>query len=409
MTYFEFIRQHPRLALFGPVLSFFSNFGQTFFISLFLPFFLTEFGLTNASFGGLYSAATLGGALTLMWVGQLIDRYDLKLFSALVAFGIAAAALLMSASTSVWMLFIALFGLRLFGQGLANHTAQTTMARYFFAIRGKALSVSALGLPLGEAILPSLGAFCIAYLGWRGSWLAIGVLVLVVLVPLLQVLLKSLETHPARWAESHSVQEQIPQASWTRRQVLRDPRFFCILPASLLSPFLLTGLFLYQLILADYKGWSVEVMAGAFVVFAGARVVCSLTVGPLIDRFTARRLFPLLPLPLLLGIFSLWRVDAAWAPFVYLLFAGMTEGMGISVKNALWAELYGTRTLGAIRSMLSTFILISTAVSPLLFGWLLDVGIGFGYILPAACLLIAASILLALLIFRMDPGGKPIV
>jgi MFS family permease len=402
MTYLDFIRQHTRLALFGPLLSFFSNFGQTFFISLFLPFFLAEFTLSNASFGGLYSAATLGSALTLMWVGQFIDRYDLKLYSALVAVGLSSAALLMSASATVWMLFLALFGLRLFGQGLAVHTAQTTMARYFFAIRGKALSVSALGLPLGEAILPTLGALSIAYLGWRGSWLAVGLLVLVVLLPLLQILLKTLETHPERWTQRQSEESQAPSHSWNRRQVLRDPRFYCVLPASLLSPFLLTGLFLYQLILADHKGWPVEVMAGAFAVFAGARVVCSLTVGPLIDRWSARRLFPILPAPLLVGIFVLWWVDAPWAPFVYLLFAGMTEGMGISVKSALWAELYGVRTLGAIRSMLATIVLVSTAVSPVLFGWLLDVGIGFDQILPAACLMIAGSILLALRVIRRE-------
>lgn len=402
MTYLEFFRTSPRLALFGPLLSFFSNFGQTFFLSLFLPYFLTEFALSNASFGGLYSAATLGGALTLMWVGQFIDRYDLKLYSALVALGLAAAALFLAASSAVWMLFLALFGLRLFGQGLANHTAQTTMARYFFAIRGKALSVSALGLPLGEAVLPTLGALSIAYLGWRGTWLVIAMLILIVLVPLLQVLLRTLETHPARWAQRQSDESQALPQGWSRRQVLRDPCFYCILPASLLSPFLLTGLFLYQLVLADFKGWPIEIMASAFVVFAGSRVVCSLAVGPLIDRWTARRLFPMLPAPLLVGIFLLWWLEAPWAPFIYLLFAGMTEGMGISVKSALWAELYGVRTLGAIRSMLATIVLISTAVSPILFGWLLDMGIDFGQILPTACLVIAGSILLASRIWRRD-------
>ncbi|HDR46683.1 MAG TPA: MFS transporter [Geoalkalibacter subterraneus] len=402
MTYIEFIRQNPRLALFGPLFSFFSNFGQTFFLSLFLPLLIAEFNLTNASFGGIYSAATLSGALTLMWIGQYIDRYDLKHFSVLVALGLAGAALLMSATVSVWMLFLALFGLRLFGQGLANHTAQTTMARYFVTVRGKALSVSALGLPLGEAILPSLGAFFISWLGWRGSWLAIGVLILIVLVPLQWRLLGSLETHPELWAKKQNDSTAGAEKKWNRRGVLRDSRFYFILPATLLSPFLLTGLFLYQMVLADHKGWSMEVMASAFVFFAAARVVCSLSVGPLIDRFSARRLFPFLLLPLLAGLVILLWVEAWWAPFVYLLFAGMTEGMGTSVKNALWAEMYGVRTLGAIRSMLSTFLLIGTAVSPLLFGWLLDRGLGFDQILSTACVMIACSILLALRLYVED-------
>jgi MFS family permease len=405
MNYLDFVRRHTRLAFFGPLLSFYSSFGQTFFISLFVPFILADLGMDSVTFGGIYSAATLGGAVTLLWLGRLIDHHDLKLFSGMVAVGLASAAVLMAFSFSPLILFGALYGLRLFGQGMTNHAAQTTMARYFFAMRGRALSISALGMPLGEAILPTLCVLSIAALGWRSTWMAVAVAVLLLLLPLLLLLLQSIETHPARLPDPPSGQSQAPVLPWNRRQVLRDPRFYCILPAALLAPFLLTGLFLYQLILADYKGWSPEIMATAFIVFAGSKVVFSLFVGPLVDRFSARRLFPFLPLPLLLGIFILWRAEAIWAPYLYLLFAGMTEGMAISIKNSLWAELYGVRALGAIRSMLSTVVLVSTAVSPLLFGWLLSVGIGFDHILPISCVAIAMAILLALRIYRREPAG----
>src|SRR5690606_40098761 len=68
--------------------------------------------------------------------------------------GLTAACLVLGAVQSVALLFIGFFLVRLCGQGLLPHTAQTTMARYFDDHRGKALSISASGVPLGEVVLP---------------------------------------------------------------------------------------------------------------------------------------------------------------------------------------------------------------------------------------------------------------
>lgn len=393
MTYFDFIRSNKRLSAFGPLLTFHSAFGQTFFISLFVPFFLTEFELTNTTFGFLYSGATLTSALLMMLTGQFIDRYDLKWYSAAVAIGLGLSALLMSVAFSAWILIPALVGLRFFGQGLTFHTAQTTMARYFDTLRGKALSVAALGLPLGEASLPSLFAFIIGMVGWRSSWLIIALSALILFLPALILLLRPMETHPARVVTQIAGSDD--DIIWKRRHVLRDARFYFFLPAILLTPFMLTGLFLFQLNLAEYKSWSVETIAAAFIAFASFKVIFSLWVGPAIDKYSAKKIFPWFLSPFLLGILALWLIDHPVAAFLYLGLLGVTEGFGMSVKTSLWAELYGIKTIGAIRSMLTTFMIVSTAVSPLLFGWLIDAGYGFDFILPSAVILTIAVILLA--------------
>ncbi|MFU8860889.1 MAG: MFS transporter [Cyclonatronaceae bacterium] len=394
MTYFEFIRSNKRLSAFGPVLTFHSAFGQTFFISLFVPFFLAEFDLTNTTFGFLYSGATLASALLIMMTGQLIDRYDLKWYSSAVAIGLGLSALLMSVAFSAWILIPGLVGLRFFGQGLTFHTAQSTMARYFDTLRGKALSVSALGLPFGEATLPSLFAFIIGMAGWRGSWLIIAVSAFILFLPALLLLLRPMETRPDR-VVSQIAGTGDDDIIWKRRHVLRDVRFYFFLPAILLTPFMLTGLFLFQISLAEYKSWSVETIAAAFIAFASLKVIFSLWVGPAIDKYSAKKIFPWFILPFLLGILSLWLIDHPAAAFIYLGLLGVTEGLGMSVKTSLWAELYGIKTIGAIRSMLTTFMVISTAVSPLLFGWLIDSGYGFDFILPSSVVLTIAVILLA--------------
>jgi MFS family permease len=57
--------------------------------------------------------------------------------------------------------------------------------------------------------------------------------------------------------------------------------------------------------------------------------------------------------------------------------AGITAGMSAVMVATVWAELYGTRHLGAIRSMSVSIVVLATALSPGLFGWLLDRGGSF--------------------------------
>jgi len=383
-------------------MSFFSSFGQTFFISLFVPFFLKNFELTKGGFGTLYSLATLGSAFTLPYLGQWIDRIPLKNYSLWVASGLIVASLTVAVSWHFIVLFIGLYMLRLFGQGLTSHTSQTAMARYFDRYRGKALSISSLGFPTGEAVLPMLVTALFGVISWRMSWFAVAAFIALSLVPLIIGLLKS-NYVPADVDESNDKVTTSTTAqkeeNWSRSEVLRDPRLYFILPTLLLPPFLVTGFFLYQLPLAEFKGWTTHWLAMAFTAFAIARVIFSLVSGSLIDRFGASRLFPLYNIPLGIGLLALFLFSTKWIAFVYLLATGITLGMSSNVKSALYAELYGTRNLGTIKSMFSSAMVFSTATSPFLFGWLLDNGFSFNYILVGALFLIGTGSIMAFKIF----------
>jgi MFS family permease len=135
-----------------------------------VPRLLDEFALNTAQFGGLYAVATLTSAASLPFFGRLIDRVTLRSFSLAVGWGLVAACFLMATAPGVPVLFLAILGLRLTGQGLLSLTASTTMARVFTEGRGKALSVSGLGYPLGEGLLPMAIVLLVHAAGWRLSW-----------------------------------------------------------------------------------------------------------------------------------------------------------------------------------------------------------------------------------------------
>lgn len=403
--YLRFLRASPRLLAFGFLLSFFSSFGQTFFIGLFNADIREAFALSHGGFGSIYSAATLASALSLPWLGRLVDELDLRVYSYAVAGLLAAACAALAAAPSALVLGAALFALRLGGQGLMSHVSVTSMARYFEADRGKAVSIASMGHPAGEAVLPLTAVSVAGVLGWRGAWMAFGAVVIMVLVPLIAWTLRGHgERHRHHLARIGAAATD-PRAHWSRGEVMRDRRFRLILPVVLASPFIITGVFFHGPHLAETKGWSLSWFAGSFVAYAGATVASSLVAGPLIDRLGARRVLPFYLIPLGGALAILSALDHPLVAFAFMLTAGVSTGANFIVAAALWAELYGTMHLGAIRSMVQALMVLSTAASPVAMGWLLDLGASMEAIALGCLAWVLAALPLAAAALRL-PGAR---
>ena len=161
-----FLNSAPELG-FGLLLTFGSGIGQTFFISLFSGEIRNELNLSHGIFGTFYSAATLVSSVIFLWFGKFTDQFNLTLTGAITLVALSAFAILLASTHSLVILFLSLFGLRFFGQGLLGHIAISAMTRWFSKQRGRALSIALLGHTIGEAILPALVAFFLTLLTWR--------------------------------------------------------------------------------------------------------------------------------------------------------------------------------------------------------------------------------------------------
>jgi MFS family permease len=379
VQFLRFVRQNRRYLLFGFLLSFCSSFGQTWFIGLFNEQLREEFKLTHGSYGSWYAVATLSSAVCLSYVGRLIDRVDLRLFTALVCVGLAVSCLLMSLANGLLVLVLVLFGLRLFGQGLSSHISSTATARYFDAQRGKALSVAGLGHPAGEAILPLSIVGLLAVLNdWRQAWMLCGLSVGLILLPVALGLLRGHGERHDRLMEKIELGsgEQLGARQWSTREVLRDWGFYLLLPAVLAPPFIGTGLMFHQDVLRGSMGWSRELFASGFVVFSVVQVMTAPVAGALVDRFTAHRLLCSYLIPYGLALMGIALFQSELMVFILMTGMGLTAGIAYSVVGATWAERYGVRHLGAIRSLVTVVMVVSTALAPPLLGVLIDGGIG---------------------------------
>jgi len=353
----------------------FSSFGQTFFVGLFGSELRSDFGLSHGGFGTLYSLATIVSAATMVWLGRLIDRLDLRAFTVAACMGLIAACFIMGLARGAVMLVLAIYLLRLTGQGLMSHIAVTAMARYFETGRGKAISLASMGHPAGEAVLPIVTVGVIAALGWRTTWLAVGVVLAVVLVPLALVLLKGHDERHERYVAARAdLDPADADDDWALSAVLRDPRFAMIIPGLIAPAFIITGFFFHQAHLVDSKGWSMSWFAATFMAYAVATVASSFLAGPVVDRLGAIRLMPFYLLPMGAALLILASVDAPWAAMAFMTVAAVTTGTGHPITGAMWAEAYGVSHLGAIRSLHHALMVLGTALSPAAMGVLLDGG-----------------------------------
>jgi MFS family permease len=396
---------HRYLLLFGFLLVFLSGHGQTFLISLYGGELRSAFALSHAEYGGLYSFATLMSGLLVISAGRGVDRLPLPIFTSGVILGAAAGGVLLALAPVAWVLVPAFLLLRLCGQGLMVHVAQTTVGRRIQDGRGTAISIVTVGFPTAEAVMPIAVVALVATVGWRGSWLLMAGFLVVVALPLALTLLRIDARAGGSSRDVTTGQVTEPQAApgtapasrdWTRGDVLRDARFYRILPALLAPPVLVTALFFHQVPIAEAKGWSLALISTAFSAFAGTHVLSLLLSGPLVDRLGAPRLLGFYLLPLLLALAVVGFVPGAWAAPVYLGLAGLCIGTAGTLMGALWPELYGLRHLGAIRAMAHGAMVLGTAAGPVLIGLLLDAGLS----LRTLAILMMAYVFIAILLVR---------
>ena len=393
--YVSFIAANPWFLAFGFLAAFFSSFGQTFFIAMFGGELRAAFSLSHTTYGGLYSGATLASGLTLTAFGRLMDRVSLEHYTLAVCVAGAGACVLMGLAPSAAWLAVAFFALRLTGQGLLSHLSSTAMGRGFTTARGKAVSLAALGHPAGEAVLPAIAVSLISALGWRMSWLAIGAVLVLGLPALMLWLLRRGRPEGDRRREREGGDTSLLHDS-SLGAVARDPLFAVLALCVLVTPVVITGMFFHQVALMEAKGWSLQWLASSYVVFAASTTASSLLAGALVDRVGTRRVLPTYLVPLAAGLIVVAVSEAAWALPLYLGLAGVTAGASFTVLGALWAEVYGTAHLGAIRGLVQTLVVLGSAVAPVLVGWLLDAGLQFpGVALIFAGYTLAGSILLA--------------
>jgi len=386
---------NKKVIIFGFIFTFFSSFGQSFFLGLFNAPIRNELGITHGQFGSIYASATICSSLLLIWVGKKIDDYRILNYSFFVVILLFVSTLFFSFINSVYLLAAGIFLMRLSGQGLMSHASTTTISRFFERSRGKALSTIWFGLSTAEFILPVLVTYFFLIYSWRTVWQGIAVLIILSLPLVILNTIKSINLD-SREVDIDPNQKETKIKSWRRRDVIKDYRFYIVSLNMLAMPWMATGIFVYQSFITESKMWSVYTIPKAFMVYSLTSIATLFISGFLVDKFTGRKLIMYMNIPLLLAMFTLLQFNHEISAYVFLGLIGVSNGLANILGSSTWAEIYGVKYIGSIKALTTAFMVFSTAFGTAVFGLLIDNGftienvafVGGAYILISLALLV---------------------
>jgi len=408
------------VVVFGAWLAMFVSGGAQFSFSIFLLSLLEDFGWTR----GMLS---LGVALNMVLVpvvgllgGYLVERIGPARTVVIGAVIGGSGVALVSTVNQIWQ-FILLYGLLVpVGIGL-SYTIVTvsTVRRWFMRKAGRMVALAMSGSGLGIVFLVIAAQAMIESWGWRTSYIALGVILLVGAVAgglLLKKDPESAGTYPdgvkPTEEELRSRADFMARSErWSVREAFKTPSWWWFIASQLGSEVALLG-FLVHLItwgsldLGIPRETMVLIYSYGFVL---AAVVGRLFGGFISDWYMARfgiSRKPILYLATLgvgLGAFLCLKVSGVTGIVLVSLLLGFCYGSGLAVVPTYLGDLFGVKNVSVLFGVGGLFVGVIGAAGPALFGFSYDAthSYNLAFILTGALCLISA-----LCLVRLKPPQK---
>jgi len=359
--------RRPQLVVLGLAFAamFASGPGQSFVIAVFVDELLVDTGLSRSAFSLLYAGATVVSAVVVSRLGPAADRLGLRAVWAAVAVGLALACGLASLVTGAVTALAALSVLRAFGQGSFPLVATLLVSRAFGGRRGQAMALASLGITASSVVLPPLCVFLVVELGWRDAYRALGLGVLVLLLPL-ALLLR--EPRRAEASEGGAPVRRGPRALRRSRRLPRltvpsnrARRLLLVLAA---PPLLMTAVIFHSTALLGERGLSLTEAGLALSLLGVASLGGTLAAGAVADRVTSRLLLAVM-VGLLTAAYLVLLVPAKPAAYTGFVLLGAGGGFFGVAGGVVWPRTYGLAEIGRLQGTSFAVQIAAAAAGPL--------------------------------------------
>jgi MFS family permease len=362
------LKKHPRQLSFTVLLAFFGGFAQTYVLSFFNEGISADLKLSNEAISFVYSCATFLASLTLPYFGKLIDRSPVKRVALIMGFIFIGASLSLANAFSLLTLFVSYFLMRAIGQVAIGLVGSTYITRNFGKNRGKALSISSMGRAVSHGILPVIVTALIVKYGWRSGAYFFVAASLFLYLPLVLFFLNKHE-EKVLYEDNDSITHTGLKKK-TVKELFKSHFIYFLSFGNSIIPFLMTGIFFQQGYMRESNNWSMEIWAQSFLVFASFQIFFNFISGYVIDKFSARSLLPVKLIPFLIGVICMQYLSGDYVCYLFLGLSGASVGLSANARAAFMGECFDNDNLGFIKSIDSTFMVISTSIAPILFSYI---------------------------------------
>jgi MFS family permease len=377
---------------------------QSHIFSVFITPISADLGISRTSLSSAYAGATLVAAFGLPYVGRLVDRFGVRRVLLVVAllFGIACFAF--GRVDNILLLALGFGALRFLGQGSLMLCSANLVAQWFSRKRGFALSLMALGFSASVAIHPPLAQWLIDQVGWRETWLWLGLISWALLLPLILLLIQN-KPEDLGLVPDGRVADDLPRidradVGLSASQALRTPAFWIIALSFATFSMSVTGLFFHQVAIFNNRGISSQTAAQLFPVSALTMVVAMPLFGRLLDRLPTRLMFACAMLTMTATMLALVMVQGVPSAIAYSIVFGINNAAIHTHISYLWPHYFGRRHLGSIQGTAQTIAVIGASLGPIPLGAAFDL---FGSYKGALLLLSILPVLCAVAILLMRP------
>ncbi len=347
------------LALSGP--------GQTAGIAVFVDHVITDLGVGRSAVSLAYMVGTLAGALTLPWIGRAVDRFGVRRVLALVALGFGAFLGLLACAQELVGLTAGFVGVRALGQGGMSMISTTAVALSVTRNRGVLLGLTSSLGAAGISLFPLLAERVITVLGWRYTFLAEGLLIWAVVLPLAWWGLRGV-ARPAREESgpADGVRQGAEGPFRPLRAIVRTSMFWALAGAIACSGLVATAVFFHQVSLLGEQGLTPVQAAANFLPQTLAGLAAALLFGSAADRFSPKALMCAAMAMHGLALAALPFVAPGWGALLYGTALGAAASGARAVESAALPFYFGTASLGTLRGLTQAVAVASTAVGPIL-------------------------------------------
>ncbi|MBF2014930.1 MAG: MFS transporter [Rivularia sp. T60_A2020_040] len=372
--------------------------GQTVGVSVFLDKIITELGLTRSTVSLLYMFGTLGGSFTLPFIGRFIDRKGPRYAVIAIALLFALACVGMGFVQGLITLGLGFIAIRGLGQGALGLVSVNVINLWFVRRRGLAISLSGIGFALGMAVFPLLIEFLITQFGWRTTYMILGGVVAVTILPVGALIYRE---QPERYGLQPDGKVTVTQTqhreeiNHTVATARRTFTFWLFAAGGFCVAALGTGLIFHHYSIMAASGIERSVAAIVFVPFGFVTATTNFVTGILMDRISPRLLLGVMLILLCAALIMAVRVTGAESMLAYGCLLGLMQGMSGVIQAGVYAYYFGRSHLGSISGLATTILVAGTAFGPVLFATGFDKFgsyapiLTFSIILPSAIALTA--------------------
>jgi MFS transporter, OFA family, oxalate/formate antiporter len=382
--------------------------GQTIGVSIFLDGIIADLGMSRSEVSTLYLLGTLGGSLVLPFVGRFVDRRGPRLAVIAVAAAFALSCVWMGFVQGTITLLIGFTLIRALGQGSLSLVSVHTVAIWFVRRRGLAIGLLGIGMALWTSTFPSLVERVIEPLGWRATYVLLGAMVALTILPLGALVFRD---RPERFgllpdgAAPATAARARPEAAYRPEEARATLTFWLYVTGLFLTSCFGTGLVFHHYAILAQGGLDRTVAAAAFVPLGVMSALGNLGTGALITRVPPRFLLSVKLLLLGVGLLLAGRLGSEASVWLYGGILGFRNGMYGSLEGNVFAHYFGRTHIGAIRGQVVTLMVIGSAIGPLLFAFGHDVTGSYTAVTQVAA---APAFALALVapFLRLRRGGR---